>query len=92
MRELRPRHVEAWLKSRPGTAKQGTTTLYKGMILAALNWAASKKVRLIAVNPLKGLLELPEGDSRGGEAVWPPKVFELVLANVNEVERGSESP
>ena len=53
------------------------------MVLAALNWAASKRVRLIASNPLKGLLELPEGRSRGGEAVWSPEVFQLVLANVN---------
>lgn len=83
LRDLRPRHVEAWLKARPGATTPGTATLYKGMILAALNWAASKRVRLIAANPLRGLLELPEGRSRGGEAVWSPEVFQLVLANVN---------
>ncbi len=53
------------------------------MILACLNWAASPKVRLIAANPLRGKLELPEGGSRGGDSVWPPDVFQLVLANVN---------
>jgi integrase len=83
VRELRPRHVEAWLKAKPGVTADGTKRLYKAMILACLNWAASGRVRLIASNPLRGKLELPEGGSRGGEAVWTPEVFALVLANVN---------
>lgn len=60
-----------------------TTNPTFAMVLAALNWAASERVRLIASDPLRGLLELPEGRSRGGEAVWSPEVFQLVLANVN---------
>ena len=44
--------------------------LYKAVILAYLNWAATKKVKggggLIAHNPLRGRLVLPEGGSR----VW----------------------
>jgi integrase len=83
VKELRARHVEKWIESKPNARKPGTIRLYKAMVLAALNWAAGKKVRMIPSNPLKGMLELPEGDSRGGEALWSPKVFKLVLANVN---------
>ena len=39
---------------------------------------------LIAFNPLRAKIELPEGGSRGGEAVWTPEVFKIVLANVNQ--------
>ena len=39
------------------------------MILARLSWAASRKVGLIARKPLRGLLDLPEGESRGEGAV-----------------------
>ena len=28
-------------------------------------------------------MELPEGESRGGETVWPPEVFQFVCENVN---------
>jgi integrase len=83
VRDLRPRHVEQWIAGKPDVTKDGTRRLYKAMILACLNWAASPKVRLIAANPLRGKLELPEGGSRGGDSVWPPEVFQLVLANVN---------
>lgn len=83
VKELRPRHVEDWVASKPTVTKDGTKRLYKAMILAALNWAAAAKNRLIAFNPLRGKLVLPEGGSRGGEAVWTPEIFKLVLANVN---------
>ncbi|MCI0458328.1 MAG: site-specific integrase [Gemmataceae bacterium] len=84
VRDLRPRHVEEWIKGKPGVTADGTRRLYKAMILACLNWAASGKVRLIATNPLRGKLELPEGGSRGGDAVWTPEVFQLVTENVND--------
>lgn len=83
VRDLRPRHIDEWLATKPGVTKPGTEKLYKGMVLAALNWAASKRVRLIPSNPLKGLVELPEGDSRGGDVVWPKKVFEMVVKHAN---------
>ena len=38
---------------------------------------------MIAANPLKGRLELPEGASRGGEAVWPQEAFDLVVKESN---------
>jgi len=87
IRELRPSHVEKWLASRPNAAKPGTERLYKAMILAPLNWAAKAKEKggggLIARNPLKGQLKLPEGESRGGEAVWTEKVYNRVLEHAN---------
>jgi integrase len=84
IRELRPRHVEEWVKSKPNVTSNGTRRLYKAMILACLNWAASGKVRLIATNPLRGRIELPESESRGGEAVWTPEVFNIITANTNQ--------
>lgn len=84
VRELRPAHVEGWIASKEDLKAAGSKRLYKAMILAALNWAASARVRLIAANPLRGRLELPEGGSRGGEAVWSPETFRLVVANTNE--------
>ena len=83
VRDLRPRHIEEWLSAKTNVKKPGTVRLYKSMVLAVLNWSASKKVRLIPTNPLKGLIELPEGGSRGGEAVWPNKVFDLVVRHAN---------
>jgi integrase len=83
VRDLRPRHVEEWIKSKPDVKSDGTRRLYKAMILACLNWAASGKVRLIASNPLRGKIDLPEGGSRGGDAVWTPEVFKIVTENVN---------
>ncbi len=83
VKELRARHVEDWIKSKTNVTKDGTRRLYKSIILAALNWAASPRNRRIAFNPLRGKLELPEGDSRGGEAVWSPDIFKLVIDNVN---------
>jgi integrase len=87
VRDLRPVHVEKWLESKPNLKAEGSKRLYKAMILACLNWAASakgkEKTRLIAFNPLRGKLRLPEGESRGGEAVWPQEVFDLVIANSN---------
>lgn len=91
VKDLRPRHVEEWIESkkqptswangryRAGVTKNGTIRGYKSIILACLNWAASKKARLVPSNPLKGLLELPEGDSRGGDAVWPDDLIQTVL-------------
>ena len=62
----------------------GTERTYKAIILACLNWAADKKRgQLIAANPLRGLLELPEGGSRGAEVVWPKKTFDLILKVAN---------
>ena len=83
IKDLRPRHVEEWIASKTNVKKPGTQRLYKAMILAALNWAASKKERRIAVNPLKGLIELPLGESRGGDVLWPKKVYETVLQVAN---------
>ncbi len=83
VRDLRPSHVESWLDSK-NELKAGTRRLYSAMILAALNWAASRKVRLISSNPLRGLLDLPEGGSRGGDIVWSQAVFKLVLRTVNQ--------
>lgn len=84
VRDLRPRHVEEWIKSKKDVKSGGTRRLYKAMILACLNWAASGKVRLIANNPLRGKIDLPEGGSRGGDAVWAPEVFKTVIENVND--------
>ncbi len=82
-RYLRPRNVEDWIAGMPDVKKDGTIRQYKSLVLAALNWAASKKVRLIPSNPLKGLIELPEGDSRGGDVVWSKEVYEMVLRAAN---------
>jgi hypothetical protein len=84
VRDLRPRHVEEWVRSKKDVKRDGTRRLYKAIILACLNWAASGKVRLIANNPLRGKLDLPEGESRGGEAVWTPAIFNTVIENTNE--------
>jgi integrase len=83
VKDMRPSHVESWIVSRPNLKSPGTKRLYKAMILAALNWAASNKVRMIAANPLKGRIELPEGRSRGGEAVWPQEIWDTVIAESN---------
>lgn len=97
VRDLRASHVERWItakkeltekpkvKGRRKTqvASAGTERGYKGIILAALNWAAKPKVRLIGSNPIKGLLELPEGDARGGDVVWDQKVYDQVLRTAN---------
>lgn len=83
VRDLRPRHLEDWIDGMKTVTKPGTKRQYKSMILAALNWAASKKVRLIPSNPVKGLVELPEGDSRGGDVVWPDTIFKQVLRVAN---------
>ncbi len=84
VRDLRPRHVEEWLQSKTDVKAAGTKRNYTAIILACLNWAASKKKgNLIAANPLRGRLELPEGGSRGEEVVWPKETFELVLKVAN---------
>jgi integrase len=87
IRELRPSHVESWLAAKPKTAKPGTQRLYKAMILAPLNWAAKAREKggggLIPRNPLKGQLKLPEGESRGGEALWTDKIYKQVLQHAN---------
>ena len=84
VKDLRPHHVEDWIASKPGIKAAGSKRLYKAMILAVLNWGASHKVRMIASNPLKGRIELPEGKSRGGDAVWPPGLFQQVVENTND--------
>jgi integrase len=80
-RDLRARHVEAWLKGKELTG--GSERLYKGIILACLNWAAKPSGKkgggLIAENPLRGQMHLPATGSRGKEAVWSQGVFEQVL-------------
>ncbi len=81
--DLKPSHFEAWLETK-APLKPGTVRLYTGIILAALNWASSKKIRLIPSNPLKGMLELPEGGSRGGDVVWKKETFEMVLQVANK--------
>lgn len=99
VQDLRPRHVEDWLKAKaagklpynekarrkavPYQPKPGTERLYKAVVLACLNWAASRKVKLIPANPIKGLLDLPVGGSRGGDTVWPAEVYETVLKVAN---------
>lgn len=84
VRDLRPRHVEDWLKSKTAVKSPGTRRNYMAIILGCLNWAANKKKgNLISANPLRGLLDLPEGDSRGEGVVWPKKVFDLVLKVAN---------
>lgn len=97
VKDIRASRVEAWINSRkvmsakPNSrgrretrvASPGTERAYKAVILACLNWAASKKVRLIPSNPIKGMVELPEAPARGGEVVWDQKVFEQVLQVAN---------
>ncbi len=86
VQELRPRHVEDWLASKTNVKAPGTKRNYTAIILACLNWAASKKKgkgNLISMNPLRGLLDLPEGGSRGDDVVWPKKVFDMVLKFAN---------
>lgn len=81
VRELRPKHVEGWIKGKVLTG--GSERLYKGIILACLNWAARPKAKkggaMIAENPLRGQMHLPATGSRGKEAVWSQEVFEQVL-------------
>ena len=85
--DLKPVHVENWIKSKPTVTKPGTVRLYKAVILAYLNWAATKKVKggggLIAHNPLRGRLVLPEGGSRGGEVMWTEAVYKQVLQHAD---------
>lgn len=97
VRDLRASHLDRWIadkrkkspkkkvKGQRATclAVAGTERNYKGIILACLNWAAKSKVRLIPSNPLKGLVELPEGDARGGDVVWPQAVNEQVVKHAN---------
>ncbi len=88
VKDLRPSHVNAWLKAKLVKSKmeeltKGTERLYKSIILACLNWAARPRDRkggeLIYDNPLKGQLHLPEGESRGKDAVWTQETFDQVL-------------
>jgi len=81
--ELRAGQVEQWLASKQTTQAPGTKRLYSAIILAVLNWAANRKVRFLASNPLRGMIELPEGGSRGEDAVWPSKIIKLVLKHAN---------
>jgi integrase len=81
VRELEEKHVDKWLKTK-GTLTAGTERLYKSIVLSCLNWAAKKGRgggQLIAANPLKGQLHLPQGESRGKEAVWTQEVYDQVL-------------
>jgi integrase len=97
VRDLRASHVERWITAKKVmskmekvkgqremcVAKPGTERGYKAIILAALNWAAKPKVRLISANPIKGLLDLPEGEARAGDVVWPAAIYERVLKMAN---------
>ncbi len=97
VRDLRASHVNRWIedKKQPTLkekvkgqrvtciASAGTERNYKSIILAVLNWATKPKVRLIASNPLRGMLELPEGEARGGDVLWDAKVYEQVLRVAN---------
>jgi integrase len=80
-RDLRARHVDTWIAKKELTG--GSERLYKGIVLACLNWAARPKNKkggeLLPENPLRGLLHLPPTGSRGKEAVWSPATFEQVL-------------
>jgi integrase len=95
--DLRPSHVNRWIEAKKTPSEKervngrretcitspDTERGYIGIILAALNWAANARVRLISHNPLKGLLVLPEGKARGGDVVWDKKVFDQVLRHAN---------
>jgi integrase len=84
-KDLRPKHVESWLKKKDLT--NGSERLYKSIILACLNWAARPRSKkggeLIHENPLKGQLHLPLGESRGKDAVWTQETYEQVLRVAN---------
>lgn len=81
-KELRPKHVDAWLKTKDKLTS-GTERLYKSILLACLNWAARPRTKkggeLIPENPLRGQLHLPLGESRGKDAVWTQETYEQVL-------------
>lgn len=81
--DLRPIVIEDWIVNKSNVTKPGSQRQYKAVILACLNWAASRKVRLIPHNPIKGLIELPEGGSRGGDAVWTDKTYNMVIKYSN---------
>lgn len=70
-KELRPKHVNGWLATKKLTS--GSERLYKSIVLACLNWAARPRTKkggeLIHENPLRGQLHLPQGQSRGKDAV-----------------------
>ncbi|MBX7105375.1 MAG: tyrosine-type recombinase/integrase [Gemmataceae bacterium] len=83
VKEIRARHVSEWMAQKLHVKKPGTERQYKAIILASLNWAASKRVRMISINPLKGMIDLPEGGSRGGEVVWPEATLKTVLRVAN---------
>ncbi len=84
-RDLRAKDVEDWIGAK--TLSPGTERTYKAIVLAMLNWAATPRSKkggeLIASNPLRGQLHLPEGGSRGAEVVWSPEVFEQVCRVAN---------
>lgn len=77
---LLPEQVEQWIAAHPTWAASATRSLNKGIVIAALNWAAHKKVQLIPVNPLRGTITFEPGKSRGGGVVWTPEIFHLVLS------------
>src|SRR5205807_3109783 len=80
-KDLRPKHVDGWLAGKDLT--NGSERLYKSIILACLNWAARPRTKrggeLIHENPLRGQLRLPQGESRGKDAVWTQETYEQVL-------------
>jgi integrase len=98
--DLRVAHVEAWIKEKHargigGKEKSitpGTERCYKAILLACLNWCAKAESKgggeLIPSNPLRGRLQLPDGGSRGEDAVWTQESFEQVcrLANPRFVD------
>lgn len=89
VKDLRAAHVAGWLKNKGLAA--GSERLYKGIVLACLNWAARPKSQkggeLVPENPLRGQLHLPPTGSRGKEAVWSSETFEQVLRVSSEAFR-----
>lgn len=85
-KDLTTEHVARWLKTK-GKLTGGTERLYKSIILACLNWGAKPRSKggaeLLYENPLKGQLKLPQGESRGKEAVWSPEVFAQVIKHAS---------
>ena len=80
VRDLRPQDVEKWLAQR--TDRQHDSPLHVNH--PGLPELAAKPVtlgggELTVENPIRGRLKMPEGESRGAEAVWAPATFEQVL-------------
>jgi integrase len=80
VRSLTPRLVEDWMAT-CSLESPGSRNRYRAFILAPLNWATSEKAgRLLHQTPLRGRLPAEKERTRGGEAVWPPGVYEKIHA------------